>query len=276
MSTAHLLQQLKEADYVRYCAVLFAPEDKRQALTALSLFQAEIERIRDLVSEPLPGEIRLQWWRDVFLGMRDSEAKANPLAAALLEARKTHVLPHVHFTDYLDAMEFDLYDDPMPSIGQFEGHMGETQSVFFQMAMQILSGTTPEDGDAAGHAGVAYGVTQTLLNLRKQTARRQTYVPAELLAKRGVDDATWRSGAAVTEIDAVIRDFVAFGETHLDAAQNSAQTLKKAARTALLPMSICKPIFARVKADPTKFLKRFDGVGRLQVQWSMFKAAWRA
>lgn len=58
----------EEADRDRYLSVLYAPEDKRGALATLYAFNAEIARIRDLVHEPLPGEVRLQWWRDLING----------------------------------------------------------------------------------------------------------------------------------------------------------------------------------------------------------------
>ncbi len=40
-------------------------ESRRGALQALYAFNAEIAGIRDRIRQPLPGEIRLQWWRDV-------------------------------------------------------------------------------------------------------------------------------------------------------------------------------------------------------------------
>ena len=43
-------------------------------------------RVREAAREPLPGEIRLQWWTDVLSGERREEASANPVAAALLAA----------------------------------------------------------------------------------------------------------------------------------------------------------------------------------------------
>ena len=66
---------VKAASRERYIATLFAHEAKRDALFSLYAFDAEIDRIRDLVHDPLPGEIRLQWWRDVANGERDGEAK---------------------------------------------------------------------------------------------------------------------------------------------------------------------------------------------------------
>ena len=74
---------VREVDRDRYLAALFAPDDRRSALFALYAFNIEISRTRDLAREPMPGEIRLQWWREVLEGERADEAKANPVAASL-------------------------------------------------------------------------------------------------------------------------------------------------------------------------------------------------
>ena len=59
---------MREADKDRFLATLFAPAKYRRALFALYAFNVEIARVRELAREPMPGEIRLQWWRDVFAG----------------------------------------------------------------------------------------------------------------------------------------------------------------------------------------------------------------
>ena len=69
---------VREADRERYLATLFAPADRRGALFSLHAFDIEVSRIRDLAREPMPGEIRLQWWREVLEGERAGEAAANP------------------------------------------------------------------------------------------------------------------------------------------------------------------------------------------------------
>ena len=81
----HCAALVREADRDRYLATLFAPAEHRDALFALYAFNVEIARVRDLAREPMPGEIRLQWWREVLSGERDGEAAAHPVAAALRE-----------------------------------------------------------------------------------------------------------------------------------------------------------------------------------------------
>jgi phytoene synthase len=65
----------------------------RPALFALYAFSHEIARVRALVSEPLPGEVRLQWWRDALEGRRKGETQAIPVAAAVLDTIKRYRLP---------------------------------------------------------------------------------------------------------------------------------------------------------------------------------------
>ena len=55
-----LMRTLRAADPDRYLSMLYAPQDRRADLLALYAFNAEIAGIRDRVSEPMPGEIRLQ------------------------------------------------------------------------------------------------------------------------------------------------------------------------------------------------------------------------
>lgn len=67
-NAALCLQALREHDVDRYLASLLSPPEKRRALVALYAYHAELARVRDSVREPLPGEMRLQYWRDLLVG----------------------------------------------------------------------------------------------------------------------------------------------------------------------------------------------------------------
>src|SRR6202043_2575935 len=90
---AHCAELVRTAARTRFLASLFAPADRRDALHALYAFNIEVARVREVAREPLPGEIRLQWWSDVLNGEREGEAQANPVAAALLATVTRHRLP---------------------------------------------------------------------------------------------------------------------------------------------------------------------------------------
>ncbi|MBO9628702.1 MAG: phytoene/squalene synthase family protein, partial [Shinella sp.] len=160
---AHCLAVLRDTDRDRYLACLLAPAEKRGPLAALYAFNAEIARVRDLVREALPGEIRLQWWRDLLEGEADGDAMANPLAAGLMTCVKEYRLPVAVLTDMIEARIFDVYNDPMESRATLEGYAGETASALIQLASLILDPeNAPKSAEAAGHAGVAQTVAGAL------------------------------------------------------------------------------------------------------------------
>ena len=184
---AHCAALVREQDQDRYIAGLYAPEDRRAALFALYAFSLEIARVRALVSEPLPGEVRLQWWRDVLEGEPAGESQAHPVAAALLDTVKRYRLPIAPLTALIDARIFDIYDDPMPSLRDLEGYAGETASALFRLASIILAGgRDPGGATACGHAGVAYALTGLMRAFPWHAAEGQVYLPADILTRNGV------------------------------------------------------------------------------------------
>jgi len=111
---------VRQADRDRYLATLFAPAQHRDALFSLYAFNVEISQVRDRAHAPMPGEIRLQWWREVLLGEREGEAAAHPVAAALTDTLRRYGFVAAPLFELIDAHTFDLYDAPMASVGELE------------------------------------------------------------------------------------------------------------------------------------------------------------
>jgi len=151
---------VRAQDRDRYLASLFAPDERRPHLLALYAFNTEVTRIRDQVSDPNIGLIRLQWWRDTI---ESGTGSGHPVAEALSATIAEYALPKQAFLDLLDAREFDLFQDRMPGLTELEAYLGETHSRLIQMAAMILDRkAAPEASEAAGLAGVAQGLALIL------------------------------------------------------------------------------------------------------------------
>lgn len=155
----HCEQLVRAADKDRFLATLFAPAEGRLALFALYAFSAEIAAVGDRTREPMAGEIRLQWWRDVLNGERVGEAASSPVAAALLDTIARHALPATPLLRLIEARAFDLYDDPMPNLETLEAYLDATSSTVIVLAARILAGDHPAIAEAARTAGRAYGMS---------------------------------------------------------------------------------------------------------------------
>jgi phytoene synthase len=248
------LSTLRESDRDRYLVCLLSPAEKRGTLAALYAFNAEIARVRDLVREPLPGEIRLQWWRDLLSGTSHGESSANPLAAGLLQAIEEHRLPRQTLIDMIDARVFDLYDDPMPDRNALEGYAGETASAVVQLASLILS---PEDAarsaEAAGHAGVAQAIAGLLLLMPLHRRRGQLYLPLDILAATGLDRESFLEGKQREKISAAIEAFAGLGLEHLAKAR-SAGPIPAPVFPAFLGVALAEPVLRRAARAGAKTL----------------------
>ena len=161
---AHCLDIVRRQDRDRFLSTLFAPDAKRPHLLALYAFNAEVSRIRTVVSDANIGMIRLQWWRDTVESLyAGGTGGGHPVAGALAGAIAEGGLPMTALLDLITAREFDLFDDRMPGLTELEAYLGETQSRLIQMAAMILDRpAAAKASDAAGLAGVAQGLALIL------------------------------------------------------------------------------------------------------------------
>ena len=267
---AHCLALLREADRDRYLSVLYAPEEKRGALAALYAFNSEIARIRDLVHEPLPGEVRLQWWRDLINGEERGSADAHPVAAALIDTITKYDLPRVAFDNYCDARIFDLYDDPMPSRNDLEGYCGETASALIQLAGFILDRDAAQSHtETAGHAGVAQSVTGLLRLMPIHRRRGQLYVPADMLQAVGVTREVFLANDDRSAHQRVISVMTALAREHLAVFVKARNDLPKTLAPAFLPMALVPAYLKAIERLGEKAVDRTAEVSAIQKQWIM-------
>lgn len=185
----YVAEFLKRHDRDRYLSTLILPEKHRDAVQALFAFSADVAAIPVRVSEPGPGEIRLQWWKDALEGVGHSGGSQNPLASALMQTIEAYELPIKQLIRLIAARRFDLYQDPMPDMPTFEGYAGETNSTLYQFAAMILcDGTLVENGDAAGHLGVAHALVGHVAALGHNAARGRIFLPWSVLSAHGLSE----------------------------------------------------------------------------------------
>src|SRR5271163_1796413 len=159
-AAGHCAEIGRADDFARYASTLFVPAPQRRALLALYAFNVEICRVHGQVSQPLPGEIRLQWWRDMLGGTADGGIEGNPVAAELLLAARSYRLPVERLSRLIEEHQFDLYNDPMPTMAALEGYINDTSSALFSLGARIAGSQSDEIEHLARHAGLAQGMTQ--------------------------------------------------------------------------------------------------------------------
>lgn len=269
----YCLNLLEQADYDRYLSLLYAPEDKRGALAAVYAFNVEIARIRDVAKDALPGEVRLQWWRDLINGSGHGETENHPVAAALMATIKQYSLPIQVFDAYCEARIFDLYNDPMPTRNDLEGYCGETASVLIQMAAIILDAdAAPDFTESSGHAGVAQSITGLLRLMPLHRSRSQVYMPADIMQAVGLNAESFLASSHEAERKNLVDAMLALADEHYVAYKKASRSMPKSLKPAFLPVSLV-PVYLRAisrkaASTPTEIID----ISPLRRQWTMMKA----
>jgi 15-cis-phytoene synthase len=268
----HCAALVREADRDRYLATLFAPAARRDALFALYAFNAEIARVRDVAREPMPGEIRLQWWREVLSGERDGEAAAHPVAAALQATLARYNITAERLAALVDAHTFDLYDEPMVTLNDLERYGRETQGTLLALAAGILGADIEAVETLTRHAGTAYAMTGALRAFALHASRRQLYVPLDVLARHGVDRDEVFAGHANAPLHAALAEMRGQVRRHLAIARAELKTAPAEILSAPLPAAVIGAALRRMERRGYQPFVR-DDMPAWRRQWLIWRAA---
>ena len=273
---AYCQDLVRQADKDRFLSALFAPDGERPRLFALYAFNIEIARVRDSVSEPALGEIRLRWWHDTIEAIFRGETPDHPVGQELAEAIKAADLPMAPFVNLIESRRFDLYDDPMPSLVDLEGYLGETSSALIQLAALILAGRAAiSAAEAAGLAGVAFGIAGVLRTLPVHRSRGQCYLPKDVLERHGATPADVLACRDTERFMPVLLELCSLAETRLAEARRAIPAIPKQAMAAFLPASLTDPYLGKLRGLGPLMLTTPAEVPQLRRQWRLYLKASR-
>jgi phytoene synthase len=259
-------------DFERYASTLFVSADKRRALLALYAFNVEIARVREQVSQPLPGEIRLQWWTDMLAGAGHGGVEGNPVAAELLRAIGTHSLPAERLARLIDEHQFDLYNDPMPSMAALEAYIHDTSSALFALGMRIMGRQSEATDHLARHAGFAQGMVEVIASLPIDAARRQMFVPLQLLESHGSGIEEVFAGKETPRLRAALDQLIGAARAHLNTAFELLAGAPAEVGPLFLPLARVRRDLQRMsRADCNPFTPR--PASRLRTLWTLWRAS---
>lgn len=200
---------VRRYDHDRFLTTLFAPRDRREALLALYAFNFEIARTRESVSEPMLGEIRLQWWREALEEIDGGRPRRHAVVAALAEALRDAPVPASALVPLVDARARDLDPEPFATLDEFEAYAAATAGNLVGLALRLLGTEAPGHLSAGRQVGAAWGMAGLLRAVPFHAARRLVFLPADAMAAHGItpgDLAERRGGGALSPVVAMVAD----------------------------------------------------------------------
>ena len=263
---------VRSHDFVRYASTLFVPVEMRRPLLALYAFNVEVSRVREQVSQPLPGEVRLQWWTDMLLGAGHGGVAGNPVASELSRVIQNFGLQVDRLTRLVEEHQFDLYNDPMPTVAALEGYASDTSSALFALAARIAGAPAAEVDHLARHAGLALGLVQAVDALPRDAARRQLFIPLQLLEKHGSGVEAVFGGKQTPQARAAIDEVIGQAQQHLEVALTLLAETVPEVRPVFLTLALVRRDLARLlRADNDPFAPPTRS--RFATLWLLWRAS---
>ena len=232
-------------DYDRYLCAMFAPETARAGLMAIYAFNQEIAKIRDVISEPVSGHIRLQWWREALDTVYAGGNPRHQVAVALGDAVKRFGFGRSHFDCLIDGRAFDVEDQRPRNLAALESYADATSTPLVSLALEVLAERGAAAHAAGRHIGIAWGLIGQLRATAYLARKKRTFLPLDELSKVGLapEDvfnvrlSRHRSSSGDTRkaLARVVKEIAALANDHLIGARNFRSEFKKKTLVRFLP-----------------------------------------
>lgn len=162
---------VQRGDPDRFAAVMAAPTAARARLFPLYAFNLEVARAPWVSKEPMIGEMRLQWWRDV---VAEPSPRAHEVAGPFHALIQEAALPLAVIDRLIEARIHDVYGEPFADGAAFDIYLDDTAGGLMWLAAKACGGT---DEPAARALGWAMGLSNYLRAVPELEARGRQPLP---------------------------------------------------------------------------------------------------
>ncbi|GAA93769.1 uncharacterized protein L969DRAFT_92312 [Mixia osmundae IAM 14324] len=251
-SPEYVSELVRRLDYVSYLPSFFYPASARRAYLAIRAFNIELASIKDNVSNPMIGKMRLAFWRDALEGIFAGRPAQHPIALELSHAARRHRLTRYHVSKLIDAREADLTTDIYHTLADLAAYARSTQYSLLSLQLQTLDiqqsltqetynqvdmnvthdHKTPDPSrplplstidHALSHLAVSLTLTTLLRALPHHAAKRSAApIPSEIASKHSlVTEELFRSGGSAGGLRDAVYDLAGTAFVELEMARKT-------------------------------------------------------
>jgi 15-cis-phytoene synthase len=271
---AYCTERVREGDKDRYLAALFAPPERRPLLHALYAADLEIAAVPVRAREPMAGELRLQWWREVVEGARPEEARASPVADALTRTIEQAGIREP-VLNLIDGRASDLYPQAVPTFAELEAYAESTEGQVLRASCAILKNGGLNEHEIFRPAACALTFTQVLVRFDRDAARGKFRVPTDVVSDFGVEPAEVFAGGDSEALRNALGEFSRAALAHATRAIEMVGAVPLQARSAFLTVALVPLYLAGLRDDGRNPLTPGPDVAQWRRQWTLWRAARR-
>jgi NADH dehydrogenase [ubiquinone] 1 alpha subcomplex assembly factor 6 len=268
------ITELKKYDYYRYLCCLLAPAHFQHRFFAIYAFNNEIAKIKDVITEPMAGHIRLQWWRDAVEEIYNGKPVKhdNQVVRDLYKVISEVDISKDLIDSLIDAREADIEFSMPEDIASIKNYAIGTSSRLFELLLAASEINEKHAKEATYYAGIVYALTGIMRSLKYNAYHGRVMLPKDMMNKVGISEEDIIEGRYLDRtrpIVHIICDKVEVNLTHVRAL------LKDAPRSAInvfLPLAIVDIFLRRIKKNNYDLFNVNIESGKLELQLNILKS----
>jgi NADH dehydrogenase [ubiquinone] 1 alpha subcomplex assembly factor 6 len=230
--------------------------------------------VRERVSTPVLGQIRLQWWREaVAAAFAEGPVRRHEVAEPLVAAIREHGLDRTAFERLIDAREADFDDAPPQSLAALEAYAEGSSAPLVQLALEVLGVRDMAAVEAGRRVGIGYALAGLVRAMPFRARAGRPLIPADLALEKGLDPRDWQALRTTPALKAATAAIARRAARHLAAARAARAFVPRRALPALLPAIVAERALRRLaRADHDPFDPRLLMPDPVQI-WRLAMAA---
>lgn len=272
-NTSFCVLEVKKYDYYRYLCCLLAPEEQRDKLFTIYAFNNEIAKIKDMVTEPMAGHIRLQWWREAIdeIYKKKPVSHKHEVVDALYELVHGSKIPKSMFHNLINAREADIEFHAPANMEDIKQYTINTSSNLFYLILAALEIDDKQAKEAAYYSGIAYAMTGIMRSMRHNSYHRRVMLPKDMMEEQQITTKEIIEGKNLEKTRTIVRALCEHAKVSLNHVAALSGEIPKEAKIALLPLSTVDIFLNRIKRHNYDLFNSNIEHGRLGVQMRILK-----
>lgn len=263
---------------LRYFALLYAPPEHRDALTALYLIDAEIRESAQSANHDV-AHTRLQWWRQEI----DRLVNGNPQHPATRVLHERPGGPRNRFAklhELLVAADADLARMTYLNARELRAYSSRSGGAIHELiAAQLLDAGALDEATRAAANRIGAGVREAeiLRDVRQDAYEGRLYLPLDELDRQKATIEDLRAKQVSVATTELLRSFRATLANDLDAALTSVHAASPSAlRPVLVIGALHRRLLDRIAARNYDIASERIELGPFEKPWTAWRAARKA
>jgi phytoene synthase len=253
-----------------YYSFVLLSQEQRRAMCAIYAFMRYCD---DLSDEPGATRAAIDRWRADLEAALEGRFSGHPVWPAFHDAVQRFRIPHHYFFEMIEGVASDLEPHRFETFDQLYRYCYQVASVVGLTIIHIFGFESPKALELAEKCGIAFQLTNILRDIREDAGLGRVYLPAEDLARFGLQESDLTSGVQTPAFRSMMEFETARARAYYDESRPLLDLVHRKSRASLWALiSIYSRLLDRIERCDYDVLSRRVRLSSLEKSWIVVRA----